>query len=228
MIEHVFLDLDDTIFDFHAAEAIAIRKTLAQMGAPHTDDIVKLYSSINDAYWKKLERGEITRERLLTERFECLYRELELDISAELTRYTYRDLLAEQCIFIDGAEELLRALHGSYRLHAVTNGNVAVQTARIERSGVSKFFDHIFISESVGANKPSPLFFSRCIDAISGFDAHSGIIVGDSLSSDIAGGKNAGLVTCLFNPKNKEITGPIAPDYEISSLSELPPLLRRI
>ncbi len=228
MIKHVFLDLDDTIFDFHAAEAIAIRETLIQMGAPASDEAVRRYSKINDAYWKMLERGEITRERLLTERFDRLYSELGLSISAELTRYTYRDRLAEQCIFIDGAEDLLRTLHGKYRLHAVTNGNVTVQSRRIERSGVENFFDHVFISERIGANKPSPVFFERCFAHISDFDPSEGIIVGDSLSSDIVGGKSAGLTTCLFNPQSKQITGDVLPDYEISSLAELPQLLLRI
>lgn len=228
MIKHVFLDLDDTIFDFHAAEAIAIRETLVRMGAPASDDVVRRYSEINDLYWKMLERGEITRERLLTERFDRLYSELGLSISAELTRYTYRDRLAEQCIFIEGAEDLLRALYGKYRLHAVTNGNATVQGRRIERAGVEKFFNHVFISEQIGANKPSPAFFERCFAAISDFDPREGIIVGDSPSSDILGGKNAGLTTCLFNPESKQITGDTQPDYEISSLAELPELLLRI
>ena len=228
MIKTVFLDLDDTIFDFHKAEAIALSEMLKEIGVEPTEERISRYSEINDMQWKRLERGEITREVVLYERFRLFFLEYGISRDPMLARRIYEKKLGTGHYFIEGAEELLSALYGKYRLYLASNGTAAVQAGRIKSSGIEKYFDEIFVSESVGHNKPSKEFFDYCFDKIGEVDKESAIIIGESLSSDILGGKNAGIKTCLFNPKKKALTGDIIPDCEVSSLSEIPALLERI
>ena len=227
MIKHVFLDLDDTIFDFHKAERIAIAGTLSMLGVEPTDATLKRYSEINRSQWELLERGELTRERVLVRRFELLFKELGIEDRSVEARRNYESRLAIGHYFMEGAEELLDALYGKYRLYLASNGTKAVQDGRIASSGISKYFDRIFISQEVGYDKPSPLFFDACFAAIDGFKRDEAIIVGDSLTSDIKGGINAGIRTCHFNVKGTEYKD-VIPDYTVTKLSELPKLLESI
>lgn len=228
MIKNVFLDLDDTIFDFHKAEAIALCGMLGEFGVAATEDMTKRYSEINLAQWKKLELGLATRDEVLTDRFTIFFSEIGLDIEGKAAREIYEHRLSIGHYFIDGAKELLENLYGKYRLYLASNGTLSVQTGRIASSGIEKYFDGIFISQKIGYDKPSREYFLECFKQIPDFIREETVIIGDSLSSDIKGGKNAGIKTCLFNPKNKELSSDIKPDYEVKSLYEIPSLLCRI
>ena len=228
MIETVLLDLDDTILDFHKAEAIALRRALTEMDVSVTDAICERYSEINAAQWRALEAGEITRKQVLTRRFELLYAELGLTRSPEETQRRYEGYLSQGHYFIPGAEELLEALFPRYALYLVSNGNAVVQEGRLKSADISRYFREIFISEHIGADKPSRVYFDRCFARIPGFRRETAILVGDSLTSDIRGGINAGVRTCWFNPHHKPKNPDIPADYEIDALSDLPPLLELI
>lgn len=228
MIKTVLLDLDDTILDFHKAEGIALRKALTEMDVPVSDEIAERYSEINAAQWRALERGEITRQQVLTRRFRFLYAELGVERSAEETQKRYEHYLSQGHYFLPGAEELLKALYPKYDLYLVSNGNAVVQEGRLKSANISRYFREIFISEHIGADKPSKVYFDRCFAKIPGFQKETAILVGDSLTSDIRGGINAGVRTCWFNPNHKPKNPEIPADYEIDKLSDLPPLLERI
>ena len=228
MIKFVFLDLDDTLLDFHLAEKIAMRSTFAAMGVPNDDKTLMRYSEINKSCWERLERGEWSRREVLVGRFRLLFAELGSFADPEATQAMYEDKLCIGHYFYEGAEWLLDELYGKYKLYITSNGTARVQDSRIASSGIAKYFDKIFISQRVGADKPSPLFFERVFADIPGFSRECAIIVGDSLTSDIKGGRDAGIKTCLFNPKGKPNKTDIIPDFEISSLGELPELLMRL
>ena len=228
MIKTVFLDLDDTIFDFRASEAKALSETLRSLGVLPTADTLSLYHRINKSQWERLERGEATRDEILVRRFEILFDALGVSISAREAQKIYEHNLSLEYIYIDGAEELLENLAGKYRLYLASNGTAKVQDSRILRSGIAKYFDGIFISQRVGYDKPSREFFEHCFKEIDNFSKDEAIIVGDSLSSDILGGINAGIRTCRYNPGGKPSNSNIIPDYEIKKHSELPSLLENI
>ena len=228
MIDSVFLDLDDTIFDFHKAEAIALEDTLREMGITPNQILTARYSEINLAQWKRLELGIATREEILTDRFKIFFEEIGADVDARKARQTYEDKLGCGHYFIDGAEELLDNLKGKYRLFLASNGTAAVQVRRIASSGIEKYFDAIFISQTVGYDKPSKEYFDKCFASIPNFSKKNAIIIGDSISSDIKGGINAGIKTCLFNPKHRKNETDVKPDFEIFSLSEIPTLLSNL
>ena len=227
MLEFLFIDLDDTILDFHKAEAVALRKTLLEFGIDPTPETCSLYSNINRAYWAALERGELTRAQVSVGRFEKFFAQLGVSADAAACNRYYWELLSVGHYFLPGAEEALQSLAKKYKLYIASNGTKSVQQPRLESSGIEKYFEDIFISEDMGADKPSKIFFDRCFAKIPGFDPQKAMIVGDSLTSDIQGGINAGIKTCWVNPNHKQ-PGHIKPDYEIESLSQLKALLDTI
>ena len=224
----LLIDLDNTILDFNAAERCAITRALTALGVPVDDELLSRYHVINMRHWEMLEDGLLTREEVLVKRFEALYRERGVTADAFKTRRLYESMLAEGHWFVPGAQELLDALYGKYRLFICSNGVGSVQDGRIASAGIGPYFEDVFISERIGGNKPERAFFDACFARIPSFSREKTLIIGDSLSSDIRGGVNAGITTCWFNPQGRANPGPIRPDYEIGSLAEFPPLLEKI
>ena len=227
MIRTVFLDLDDTLLDFHRSEREAISMTLSSLGVTPTEAVRQRYSEINRYVWQQLELGTMTREQILVRRFELLFEEMGLQIDGMEARRRYERNLGGSYFYIDGAEALLDELSKKYDLYLMSNGTAAVQDRRIAASGIAKYFKGLFISEKVGYNKPAIEFFEKCFAEIPDFRKEESIIIGDSLSSDIKGGINAGIPTCHYNPKG-ETSDKITPDYTIKALEELPTLLASI
>ena len=227
MIEFLFLDLDDTILDFQKAEHIAVKKTLQDYGVDPTEAVCSRYSQINRAHWEALERKELTREQVLVGRFATLFRELGVEANAVECARRYENNLSVGHYFLPGALEAVQRLAKKYKLYIASNGTKKVQTSRLESADIGKYFQNIFISQDMGADKPSMAYFEACFDRIPGFDPGKAMIVGDSLSSDIQGGINAGIATCWVNPNHKEAKN-IQPDYQIEALSQLEALLDTI
>lgn len=227
MVEFLFLDLDDTILDFRKAEAVALSKTLTDFGISYTKDNLRTYSDINKAHWERLERKEITRAELQVSRFVTFLSAIGADVPGEVVARAYEENLSHGHYFLPGAKEALDVLRGRYRMFLLSNGNAKVQDGRLASAGILPYFENLFISERVGVDKPSREFFDRCTARIPGYAPEKALMVGDSLTSDILGGKNAGISTCWVNPK-KKAAGNIRPDYEICSLADLPGLLEGI
>ena len=150
MIRFVLLDLDDTILDFHRAEAAAVSKTLSRLGVEPTAAVVERYSAVNLAHWQMLERGEITRRQVLIGRFRTLFSELGADYDPEQAQEIYEALLSQGHFFMPGAEALLESLYGRNALYIVSNGNLVVQEGRLRSANISRYFEDIFISEQIG------------------------------------------------------------------------------
>lgn len=225
MLKHIFIDLDDTILDFSGGEAKALSTTLASFGLDPTPEILQLYHVINIRHWEMLERGELTRPQVLVKRFEALFAELGLPLSGAEVNKTYGYNLSLQHDFLPGAKDLLNTLFGKYDLYLASNGNLATQQRRLTDANLYPWFQGVFISEEIGANKPSPEFFEKCFSQIPSFHPEDAVMIGDSLTSDIKGGRDAGLRTIWFNPHHKAPAADIQPDFEIESLSQLPGLL---
>lgn len=228
MIRNVLFDLDDTLFDFHKAEKIALTKTLVHFGVDPTEETLALYSTINAAHWKRLELGEISREEVKVGRYRELFKTIGVECDPVKATAYYESMLAIGHYFMPGAPELLEELYRKYRLYIVSNGTAKVQEGRIGSSRIAKYMDGIFISQILGANKPDKQFFDICFAEIPDFSLSETVIIGDSLSSDIKGGINAGITTVWFNPKGIENDNDIKPDYTIKELSEVPGLLSQI
>ena len=185
MIRNVLFDLDDTLFDFHKAEKIALTKTLVHFGIDPTEETLALYSTINAAHWKRLELGEISREEVKVGRYRELFETIGVECDPVKATAYYESMLAIGHYFMPGAPELIEELYRKYRLYIVSNGTAKVQEGRIGSSGITKYMDGIFISQILGANKPDKQFFDICFAEIPDFLLSETVIIGDSLSSDI-------------------------------------------
>ena len=228
MIEFLFLDLDDTILDFHKAERIAIAKTIRDFGVEPTEEILARYHVINKWHWEQLELGTMTRAQVLENRFKVLFEELGVEVNATQVARTYEKNLSQGHWFLPGAEETVDALSKKYRLFLASNGTASVQKGRMTSANLYRFFETVFVSQEIGHNKPSKAYFDACFASIPGFDPEKAMIVGDSLSSDILGGINAGIKTVWVNPDHKKAPDHIRPDYEIEALHQLPALLETL
>lgn len=228
MIEFLFLDLDDTILDFHKAERIAIAKTLRDFGLEPTEEVLARYHVINKWHWEQLELGKLTRKQVQEERFHVLFREMGREVDAESTAKAYMENLSIGHYFLPGAEEAVMDLHKKYRLFLASNGNASVQKGRMTSANLYRFFEKVFVSQEVGFDKPSKAYFDACFAQIPGFEPDKAIMVGDSLTSDIRGGINAGLKTVWVNPGHKQNHTEAIPDYEIESITQLQALLENL
>ena len=229
MIKYLFLDLDNTILDFNKAESIAIRKTMAAYGLEPTDALAARYSAINDLHWKALERGEMTRDQVVTGRFAVFFGENGITVDPAAVAHTYEQFLSTGHWFLPGAEETVKQkLFGKYKLYLASNGTAVVQKGRMTSADLYPYFEQSFVSQDLGHNKPSKAYFDAAFARIPGFDPDECLMVGDSLTSDILGGKNAGLRTVWVNPGHKTAPEHLKPDYEIEFLADLPALLEEI
>ena len=228
MIEFLFLDLDDTILDFHKAEHIAISKTFREFGIEPTEEVLSRYSQINKSCWHKLELGLWDRETVLVQRFALLFAEYGIVQEGTPVARAYEKNLGIGHWFLPGAEEAVESLSKKYRLFLASNGTASVQKGRMTSANLYRFFEKVFVSQELGYNKPAPEFFQRAVAQIPGYDPEKAMMVGDSLTSDILGGINAGIKTCWVNPKHLPADPAIPADYEIESLSQLEALLQTL
>ena len=228
MIEFLFLDLDDTILDFHKAERIALSKTIREFGVEPTEQVLARYHAINRWHWEQLELGKLTRPEVLVNRFDVLFREFGAAVDAAACAKVYEKNLSLGHWFLPGAEETVDFLSRKYRLFLASNGTAVVQKGRMTSANLYRFFEKVFVSQEIGHNKPSKAYFDGCFAQIPDFDPARAMIVGDSLSSDILGGINAGIKTVWVNPDHAENKTDIRPDYEIEALHQLPALLETL
>lgn len=219
----ILWDVDGTLLDFGAAEEAAIRSLFADFGlGVCTDAMLARYSEINRNYWRALERGEMTKPEILTRRFEDFFAAEGLSgpSPAEFNA-AYQTRLGDTIVYCDGSDKLVASLRGKVRQYAVSNGTVAAQTRKLARSGFDSLMDGIFLSERIGYEKPAKEFFDAVFREIGEERRAGSIIVGDSLTSDIAGANRAGIKSCWYNPRGAENGTNAKPDFEIKDLREI-------
>ncbi len=225
MFQFVLFDLDNTLLDFAACERRALETALAAFGVSMTPEMQRRYSAINDDKWKRFERGEIDRKTVQLSRFSDFFVEFELSLSPTEFNTRYLDALSRQAVAYPGAEALLQTLQPHVQLYLASNGVNTVQRSRVRLAGLEPYFLEQFNSEQIGVQKPDRAFFEACFARIPGFDPQRAIIIGDSLSSDILGGNNAGIAACWYNPAHLPRSGSARPDYEVDSFQALAALL---
>lgn len=220
MIKQILFDLDNTLMDFNKAEYNAFQEVMLHYGIVFTESVFKEYEIINANLWRELEQGLVTMDYVQKKRFAILFKHLNLLFDGEQANEYFHKMLQNQCELVPYAEEVCSVLSQQYQISIVTNGVYNTQINRIHNSVIDKFITNIFISELIGVEKPDIRFFECVIDKLQ-CDKDDVLIVGDSLSSDIQGGINAGIQTCWYNPSEKENKSSIIPNYMISDLREL-------
>ena len=223
MYELLIFDADHTLWDFDTAEKNAIKRIFAEQGLVYTDDLLGLYRDINFSLWKKFEQKEISQARIKTERFRLFLQELEADNDFDLNKisHDYLIYLSEGNQLLEGAYEPITDLRKRYRLALLTNGISTVQHPRYKNSVLHGIFEAFVVSGDLGINKPDRAIFEYTLKQCRINDRSKALMIGDSLTSDIRGGINAGLDTCWYNPSGKQHPADIVPTYEIRSLVEI-------
>ena len=218
----VLIDIDNTLLDFRASSYDALVECFGAHGVRFTEQDMRRYEVYNDALWCAFERGEVERETLFIRRFELYFAERGLDLDPVAFNEMYLKGLARGAHLMPHALELLRWLHGRYRVFVVTNGDAYAQRSRMALSGVGQYLDDAFISEELGCRKPEAAFFDRVFAAIGEEYRACSLLVGDSLSSDMQGGRNAGIPTCFYGDPAKADE---RCDYVITDLLQLKKIL---
>ena len=222
-IKVVLWDIDGTLLNFEVAETCAIRQGFAQFHLGLcTDEMLQEYSRINRTYWQRLERGEITKPQVLEGRFREFFGNHGLDQSvvAEFNA-AYQINLGDTVCFQPHALEVIQALRGRVGQYAATNGTKIAQSRKLAKSGLDRLLDGVFISEDIGAEKPSPEFFAAVWRVLKDVQPDEVLIVGDSLTSDIQGGNNAGIRCCWYHHDSAQNTKGLRIDYEITDLAQV-------
>ena len=224
----ILWDVDGTLLDFKAAEKAAVQALFREFGLGEcTDEMLRHYSRINEVFWERLERNELTKPQILVGRFAQFFTEIGVPASlAPAFNDRYQLALGDTIVFRDDSINIVRSLRGKVKQYAVTNGTVAAQNKKLTHSGLKDLLDGAFLSEGVGAEKPNMGFFNAVFDVLRPTDLSKILIVGDSLTSDIRGGNNAGIKTCWYNPDHLPARPGYAIDYTISDLHEVLEILQ--
>jgi len=217
----LLFDADGTLFAYDGAEDQALQNVFAHYKLPFSDITAETYKRINQAIWKRLEEQTVTLLQLRWQRFADLFSKLGISQDAVEFSKTYLHYLGQAADLIPGTLEVLEQLQGKFNLVIITNGITEVQLSRIKISGLDRFFPHVFTSEALGVFKPARGFFDAVFEEIGQPSKESVLVIGDSLSSDIAGGVGYGLDTCWYNPNGVENNQGIRATYEIKDLAQL-------
>lgn len=218
----ILWDVDGTLLDFLYSQRHALTACFRSAGLTINEEILQRYSQINESMWKKLELGEITKTQLLPGRFIKLFEEYHIqNVDVESFRKQYQEELGNVYSYIDDSLNVCKSLQGRVKQYVVTNGVTATQTHKLAISGLSALMEELFISEQIGTPKPQKEFFDYCLAHVEEKDKSRILLVGDSLSSDIKGGVQAGISTCWYRPENCVNSTEYCPDHEITDLHQL-------
>ncbi len=217
----LLLDVDGTLLDFNEAERRGICAVMEHFGLTPTSEKIADYHQVNSDWWKAFERGDVKREDIFANRFHDFFQKYGLDVASSDAEPMYRGYLNSCAVLIKDALEICAWLKERYDLYVVTNGISHTQYTRLKDSGLDQYFTDIFVSEDTGSQKPHKEYFDYCFARIPEKDPSRMLIIGDSLSSDIKGGKNAGIDTCWLTDSDQNCPEELKPDYIIHELMEL-------
>ncbi|MDF2152567.1 pyrimidine 5'-nucleotidase [Vibrio sp. CAU 1672] len=217
----ILFDADETLFHFDAFKGLQLM--FSRKGVDFTEQDFAHYQTVNKPLWVDYQEGRVSAEDLKHRRFtEWAER---LDTTTSELNSAFLDAMADICSLLPGAKELVDALQGKARMGIITNGFTELQAVRLERTGMTDYFDHVVISEQVGVAKPDLGIFSYALEQMGNPCKSRVLMVGDNLHSDILGGNNFGIETCWLNAHGARGDEAIAPSYTVNSLSELHAIL---
>ena len=225
MKETVFLDIDNTLLDFHAGAQASLVPAFASAGLAFLPSYIPVFHEVNDALWHRIEDGTLTREELYAVRFWRLFEALGLSGDGDIAEATFRAALAESAEPVEGAHALLRYLYPRYVICAASNSLHRQQVKRLTRAGMLPYFTHLFTSEMLGIAKPDAGFFEAAFARLGNPPKENCILVGDSLTADIRGGEAFGIRTCWYNPKGQAAPPDPKPTYTVRTLAKIREIL---
>ena len=224
MIKAILIDVDNTLLDFNLSAGAAMKLCCGKFGIIFTEEFLPTFIAINDMLWRKIERGELTVEELHKIRWNTVFAALKVSFDGPTFEREFIATLFHTAIPVDGAIDIVRYLSAKYVLCTASNAIHAQQMNRLKISGILPFIAHVFDSEEIGVKKPSPQFFEACLKALSPIKKDEIMLIGDSLSADIAGAENFGIRSIWFNRSNVPKTD-IKAFATVTSLSDIKRIL---
>ncbi len=223
----IYFDLDNTLLDHTSAESAAQKKTYSsfpELQEATFEEWMKTYKSVNHNLWSRYQNEEITRYELQEARFADSMKELNLDVSksAEIGE-AYMELYRNYWEWVEGAKDALTTVSSSFKTGIITNGFKETQELKIEKLNLKTICSTCLISEDVGKMKPHPVVFDRATE-LAGVERSDILYVGDSYSSDIVGGKNAGWKTAWFTAlidRDLYDDSDVSADFEFQKFDQL-------
>lgn len=220
MLQTILLDVDNTLLDFHAGARDCMRAGLAELGLPFRGEMFDTFTTLNNGLWREIEQGTRTREELYRDRWSIIFAALGIAADGPAFEAGFRERLAQSAVPVAGAMELVRYLADKYTLCIASNGPRQQQADRLRRAGMLPYMRHLFVTEQIGHQKPSAAFFDACFAALGQPPRESVMIIGDSLTADIGGGRAYGIRTCWYNHDRLDPPADAA-DYTVTSLAEI-------
>ncbi len=220
----VFIDIDDTLLDFTKCANDAIKSACNKFGVPYTTTLVDTFHPINLDLWHRLEKKEVTKEKLFDTRFQIVFDKLGIKADGIAFETAFRENFHESAILVDGARDLLEYLRSKYKVYVASNASMHQQTNRMKKAELDGYIDGYFVSEEIGFPKPQKEFFDACFKALPDVKPQDVVMIGDSLSADIKGACEYGLKTIWYNHRNEPTSG-VKCDYIVSRLSEVKNIL---
>ncbi len=217
----LLFDADDTLFVFDGQAGL--RQLLAKYYVTMTDQDYYTYQALNKALWGQYQQGEIDSQQLQQQRFANWAQQLA--VTPQQLNLDYQQTMAEICHLLPGVESLLHFLHGKVRLGIITNGFTGLLKARLEKTGLTDYFDILTVSEQFGVPKPDVRIFNHTLEQLGDILPERTLMIGDTPESDIVGGIQAGMKTCWLYHNDKVLPPSIQPDWTVHDLSQLQQLL---
>ena len=228
MIKHLFIDLDDTLWDTYSNN----RSSLEEMYHRHRwceyfdsfEAFFDIYWPHNEALWHEYRHGQIDKPTLKLERFRRPFARRVALSEEQVSEWNaeFLSITGTKTQLCPHALETVQYLHRYYKLYILSNGFREVQYAKLMNSGLAPYIDRMILSEDAGINKPNKEIFDFALIKAKARKAES-VMIGDSWDADIIGAANAGLTSIWYNPNRRERPndGKGAPDHVIFSLTDL-------
>ena len=217
----LIFDADNTLFDYDKSEEGALAASCQEFNLPCHPEMAAAYREINSHIWRLFELGEIDIPTLRLRRFELLFERFGESVPADAFSESYLKNLGNQVHLIDHALEVVKTVNQTHKLALITNGISSVQRSRLSQSPLQQYFPIVIISDEIGASKPDPAIFEAAFEQMDQPKKTDVLMIGDSLTSDMAGANNSGIDSCWFNPDHAIPDQDIRLDYEIESLKDL-------
>ena len=217
----ILLDVDGTLLDFRLCAAEAMAQAAAACGISLPPEANDTFHTVNDELWRRLERGELTRDRLYAIRFTRLFEVLSVDYDGPTFEGVFHRFLETTAVPVEGAADLLAYLRERYTLCVASNARPAQQLQRLQRAGMAEAFAHFFCTDKPEQGKPNARFFDECLAALGGVDKRQVLMIGDSPTADIEGAGNAGIDACWFDPGRIPYTFRHPPLYRVEALRDI-------
>ena len=219
-IKAVLVDIDDTLLDFTKSANEAVLRSGKDLNLELPDNMCEIFHRINPALWREIEAGKLTREELHKIRFNIMFKEAGVDFEGPVFEARFRENLRHSAVRVDGSSEMLEYLSKKYVLGTASNAQYEQQVMRLSEAGLAEYFTYFFISERLKAEKPSPLFFNRCLEGL-GREPEEVVMIGDNYQADIKGAAYCGIKTVWFNKRNEKIPEDPVFDHTVTDLCKV-------